>query len=348
MKSNFQALALAVVVSGAFWPLVTIADDPTTNIGQGMAESAIEFLSTLGPEEFKKAAHGFDDPSRLDWHNIPKPERKGLVYSKMSEASKLACMRLVRSGLSEVGFLEARRTMALESNLHEGEKGNAGGPIRDPERYYLTIFGMPASKGIWGWSFEGHHLSLNFAIRDGSVISHTPSFWGANPAIVKIFVEGGPPVGTRSLTEEEQLAFDLAVSLDESQRVRAWISETAPAEYRSAGQPTPPQDPPAGIAASMLTPEQNRMLKALVHAYTENWAPTIRDAQLKAIEESGWENVHFAWMGSLKPGIGHAYRVQGPAFILEFVNVQSDPAGNAANHIHSVWRNPSGDFGTAQ
>jgi hypothetical protein len=30
---------------------------------------------------------------------------------------------------------------------------------------------------------------------------------------------------------------------------------------------------------------------------------------------------------------------------LELVNYQSDPAGNPANHIHSVWRSLKGDFG---
>ncbi len=37
---------------------------------------------------------------------------------------------------------------------------------------------------------------------------------------------------------------------------------------------------------------------------------------------------------------GHAYRVQGPTFLIEFNNTQ-----NNANHIHSVWRNMLGDFG---
>ncbi|MBI3465309.1 MAG: DUF3500 domain-containing protein, partial [Planctomycetes bacterium] len=32
--------------------------------------------------------------------------------------------------------------------------------------------------------------------------------------------------------------------------------------------------------------------------------------------------------------------------LIEFVNTQPDSAGNPANHIHSVWRNMAGDFGT--
>jgi hypothetical protein len=56
------------------------------------------------------------------------------------------------------------------------------------------------------------------------------------------------------------------------------------------------------------------------------------------------DHVYFAWAGATKPGVGHYYRVQGPTFVLELVNIQSDPAGNPANHIHSVWRSLQGDF----
>ena len=63
-----------------------------------------------------------------------------------------------------------------------------------------------------------------------------------------------------------------------------------------------------------------------------------------AIREAGVEKIHFAWAGADKPGVGHYYRVQGPSFLIEFVNTQPDAAGNVANHIHCVWRDLGGDF----
>src|SRR5262249_15844928 len=39
-------------------------------------------------------------------------------------------------------------------------------------------------------------------------------------------------------------------------------------------------------------------------------------------------------------GDPHYYRVQSPAFLIEYDNTQ-----NNANHIHSVWRDFNGDFG---
>jgi len=86
--------------------------------------------------------------------------------------------------------------------------------VRNPEWYFFTIFGTPAKSGKWGWRVEGHHLSLNFTIDNGSVIAATPAFFGANPATVK----QGPRKGTRALPEAEDLAQELFKSLDDSQR----------------------------------------------------------------------------------------------------------------------------------
>ena len=65
------------------------------------------------------------------------------------------------------------------------------------------------------------------------------------------------------------------------------------------------------------------------------------------VKAAGLDKVHFAYAGEDKPGKPHTYRVQGPTFVIEFLNVQEDSAGNPANHIHSAWRNLAGDFGLA-
>lgn len=339
------------VVCTCFLPLhpvqrqLAAANCSTNKTAQQMIAAAVAFQNSLTADEAQKANMKFDDPARVDWHNIPKPARKGLELRTMSSRSREACMQLLQAGLSDSGFEEALRIMSLENNLREGEKGIIGGAIRDPQRYYLTIFGTPATTGKWGWSFEGHHLSLNFVVGDGCVRAATPCFWGANPATVRVYVPDGPAVGTRSLAEEEQLAFDLLTALDAAQRLRAVIATAAPADYRAAGEPRPPQDPPAGIPAQALDENQKSLLQRVVLAYAENWEADVRDEQLHAISASGWDRVHFAWLGASEPGKGHAFRIQGPTFVLEFVNVQTDPAGNPANHVHSVWRNPAGDFG---
>jgi hypothetical protein len=86
------------------------------------------------------------------------------------------------------------------------------------------------------------------------------------------------------------------------------------------------------------------MLRKLIAVYAHNLPADVAAQRLQAIEQAGFKKVHFAWAGADKPGIGHYYRIQGPTFLIELVNVQPDSAGNPASHIHSVWRDPRGDF----
>ena len=335
--------ALALICS---WAAPSFAKETSTaGVGVAMTEAAQKFLAALTPDQRAKATMAFDNPARLDWHNIPKPERKGLQVRDMSEEQRKLCQALLQTALSDVGHEKAARIMSLENNLREGEKSLTNGQLRDPERYFLTVFGQPETAGAWGWSFEGHHFSLNFVVRDGQVVSDTPSFWGANPATVQVFVPGGPETGVRTLAKEEQLAFDLVNSLDDSQRAQAVIAAKAPDEYRAAGKPQAPHTAPEGLAVSAMTPAQQQTLWSLIETYNRNLAPALAEARLAGVKADGLDRLYFAWAGGLKAGEGHYYRIQGPSFVLELINVQSDPQGNKANHIHSVWRNLKGDFG---
>ena len=46
------------------------------------------------------------------------------------------------------------------------------------------------------------------------------------------------------------------------------------------------------------------------------------------------------WAGATERGRPHYYRIQGPLFLIEY-----DCSQNDGNHIHSVWRDFSGDLG---
>ncbi len=346
MKSQLALIfILAIALQGS-----ARADDAAAShhTAAAMAQTANALLASLDDQQRAKAVLSYDDPRRLDWHNIPKPERKGVQLGEMTDEQQAACHALLQAALSDSGYDKAVKILALENNLREGEKHLQGGHVRDPQRYFLTIFGKPGDEGRWGWSFEGHHFSLNFAINGGTIISDTPDFWGANPATVHTHVDGGPEVGTRTLADEEQLAFDLLTSLDDSQRAVAVVADKAPGEYRGPGEPQPPRSAPEGLAAKDMTDGQKQALHKLLVAYSSHLEDELAAARINDIERRGFGLVYFAWYGAAKPGVGHAYRVQGPTFVLELVNVQSDPAGNAANHIHSVWRSLEGDFGVAR
>ena len=316
-----------------------------TQTAAGMQKSAVEFLGSLTAEQRPQATLAYDDPTRTDWHFIPKDKRKGLQIKHMEPAQRKAALALLRSGLSEIGYDKATTIMSLEEILRELEKNKSGGNIRDPERYYFAVFGAPSASGKWGWSVEGHHLSLNFVVSGGKVVSVTPSFFGANPALVTTDLSVGPKKGTRVLAKEEQLAFDLLNSLSAEQRKVAVIAEKAPDDVTGAGKAQAVKHAPAGLAAAKMSPEQVKTLEGILDASIRNVKGELADESLAEIKQAGIDKVYFAWAGADKPGIGHYYKVQGPTFVLEFCNVQPDAAGNPANHIHSLWRSLTGDFG---
>jgi hypothetical protein len=324
-------LASVAVVGLALWARGQV--EPS---GSRMALAADRFLKSLSKEQAAKAVYPYDSPQRLDWHFIPRG-RKGLSIKELSSEERALAFGLVQSGLAGTGFLKATTIMSLEQVLRELEKGS--GPVRDPELYFLTIFGQPADSGRWGWRVEGHHLSLNFALEDGKIVSATPAFFGANQAEVR----QGPRQGLRTLADREDRALRLVQALDLGQRKQATFAEKAPPEIRAANTPQPPGDAAAGITYANLTGDQKTMLRALIESYAEDMPLEISKAWLDEIARAGTDGVSFAWAGAPDRTQGHAYRVQGPTFLIEFNNTQ-----NAANHIHSVWRNMLGDFGIAR
>jgi len=310
-----------------------------------LTEAAAGWIATLDADQRARAARPFGEATRVEWHFVPKPQRKGVQLRDMTPAQETAALALLRSAVSPSGYQKSVAIMSLDEILRRLE-GSRARNIRDPKRYFFTVFGTPADTGTWGLSVEGHHLSLNVTVRDGVVVDSTPQFLGANPAEVRTTFAGLAEPGHRVLRDEETLAFDLVKSLDATQRGKAVIAAEAPREIRAAGKPQPATEPPAGIAHADLEPAQRDVLHALVDTYAGVMPDVVAAERLRLIETAagGWDAVRFAWLGPLEPGIGHAYRIEGPSFSIEFVNNQPDADGNPANHVHCVWRDRTGDF----
>lgn len=340
MKRSVLALGLLIAVAACAWGAYLRG----TGTGGEMISTAEKFLETLTPEQKAKVVMTYAAPERLDWHFIPKASRKGMQIKEMNDAQRKAAHTLLQSALSEVGYAKATKIMSLEKVLRELEKSKVGGNIRDPERYYFTLFGTPNETSRWGLSVEGHHTSMNFVVDKGKVISSTPIMFGTNPAVMKNDEIEGIAKGTRVLAAEEELAFELLHKLSADQRKEAVIAEKALDEVRNAGKPQPPTEAAVGLAVEKMNAEQKKIIHSLIEAYAKNVPDDVAKERLTDIEKSGFDKVKFAWAGADKPGIGHYYRIQGDTFLIEFVNTQPDAAGNIANHIHCVWRDMRGDF----
>ena len=184
-----------------------------------MSVAAQNLLSTLSESQRTQISFPLEGSERIDWHFVPKQDRKGLPLKAMSPEQVQLVNILLNESLGRAGFSKAAGIMYLESVLRsiEVDRGREDAyEYRDPTRYFVTIFGRPQSKGSWGWSFEGHHISLNFTLVDGNLIASTPAFFGANPHLVP----NGAARGLRVLGSEEDRARRLLDSLDDHQMER--------------------------------------------------------------------------------------------------------------------------------
>jgi Protein of unknown function (DUF3500) len=308
-----------------------------------MAEAAEQFLASLSPELRQKAEFGFDDPHRTGWFFTPqqdrerKATRKGVRFEELNKEQREKALALLKSGTSAKGYEQATTIMSLEEILRDAEK--KGSMVRNPDWYFISVFGKPSRTGKWGWRFEGHHLSVNFTIDRSQVDSPTPFLFGANPANVK----AGPRAGLRTLPEVEDRARELIQSLDADQQKLARMEKHFPEIAENT--PAAKIADPAGVPGSKLNEKQRDTLLKLIGAYTDRMPSGVGAAELKAVADAGLDKVYFGYSGSTEPRKGYTYQVHGPTFVAQFLNVQPDGSGNPANHIHSVWRRLPADFG---
>ena len=255
---------------------------------------------------------------------------------------------------------------------------------RDPGLYYLRVFGEPGGDRPWGWRFGGHHVSLNNLVVDGMLVATTPCFLGADPATSPLLggavnrplgkVEDlgrdlmrslQPDLASRALlsakapsdfvtanrtyvTDGDRVIPLTGIWRDERfpdpveqanlQAISDAIDETAglsDADHEAVAYSIDPK----GVPAAALDAEQRETLRALLGTYLDR-APVGLSPLHRYDDEPVLDAVHFAWAGSTAPGQPHYYRLQGPRLLIEWDNTQRN-----ANHAHSVWRDPTVDFG---
>jgi hypothetical protein len=309
-----------------------------------MASAATALLNSLSPDQRQKAVFPFDSNERLHWNFIPTEAfpRNGLLLKDMNENQRKLVHDLLKSALSQRGYMTATAIMDLESTLGDLERRDreagrgAESMVRDPLKYYVSLFGAPSTKDTWGWRVEGHHVSLQFTVVKGSLIASSPTFFGSNPAEVR----EGPKKGLRILGDQEDAARSLLMALNDSQRAKAIIQNVALNDIVTTNKVDINPLSPVGIAAADMTPQQRELLMKVVEVYTSKMADDIAAERRAKLQKAGVEKIAFAWAGQTERGKKHYYRIQGPTFLIEHDNTQND-----GNHVHSVWRDFTGDFG---
>lgn len=310
--------------------------DEKATPGQAMTAKASAFLHSLSDDQRAKATFDYDDPERQNWHFIPK-ERPGVGLWDLEGATAKAAEQFVATGLSAAGYEKILQVRSLEEVLYLFEKGDERERRlkRHPHKYFICVFGTPAKTGTWGWRFEGHHISLNYTVKDGVIVSSTPEFLGANPGLI----DAGPGRSLRVLGQREDLGRQILKVCPQDKQSKLWISKKPPGEIRGPGAPQPVVGEAQGLKYSDMTPEQQGLLKKLLAQYLKAAPITVVKRRMQAIHESGMDDITFGWWGGSELNEPHHYVVQGKTFVIEYNNTQ-----NKANHVHSFWRNLAGDF----
>lgn len=345
-RRSFLSSSAAVVAGGIVGSLNSysgrVPSHHHADAASLMTECANRFLASLDANQRGKATFAFDTDERMNWHFVPNGtrisadtvgERKGLPLREMMPHQKHLASALLAAGLSQTGYIKAVTIMSLEDVLKFIE--NDSGERRNPEKYYFSVFGTPSHRGTWGYRVEGHHLSQNYTVVRGNVIDG-PSFFGANPAEVR----QGARRGLRTLALEDDLGIEVVRSLDEPLQKLAIVEPASYVEIlTAASRKAALKGQPSGLNASKLNATQFDALITLLEEYARNVQDDLAEKRMAQINKSG-RNIYFAWAGGINRGEPHYYRVQTSSFLIEMDDTQDN-----ANHIHSVWRDFTGDFG---
>ena len=324
-----QLLLLIVLVA----VLPASAQQARIDLTQEMVEATNAFVSSLSVQQRNNGVYTFEDEERFNWHFIPR-DRKGVPFRSMSDSQRAAAQNVLQTFFSAKGYQRAEAVRSLESVLAEIEVN--GRFDRDPELYFLTIFGTPGLDSNWALRYEGHHLAYNWTFVSGMGIASSPQFFGSNPAEVR----SGEKIGTRVLSVEEDLGRDLVSALSADQKKMAILDLEVPGDIFTAAEKEITRLENSGISYSELNSRQKRMLIALIDELASMQSEVIAEARMASIRSEGLEDIKFVWIGGIERGDPHYYRVQGSSFLIEYDNTQ-----NNANHIHLVWRDFTGDFG---
>ena len=353
LNIKLTAIALAALALSATYSLVQAdhagagaSDNSMSRVSSEMVTAANALLATVasGPGGIE-AAVGYNRQEllHLDMDNEARKNyvywpylRKGLPLDFMSAQQKMLAHELLHTALSTKGYLTTIQVMQLEKILSDNEV--IGFP-RGPENYTLAIFGTPSLEDQWGWRFEGHHLSLNFAVANGE-ISVTPTFFGASPAEIRT----GTFAGFRSQDYVHNAGLNLMHALTDAQKNTAIEDGNPPGDILSGTLNRPRESwedwkslPASGITISSLDAQQKQLVQHILDEVVSVYRPEIAQSYLAQVDIN---TLNFTWLGSIENGAPHYWRLDGADFFFEYDLVQ----GNG-NHVHTVWRSKEGDFG---
>jgi hypothetical protein len=302
-------------------------------------------LAALDEDEREATMLALDADERSHWSNVPyrSHRRPGLRLGSLDRQAMLRVHDLLRASLSSQGYQKVAGVIRLD-DINRAQQiarlaPNASALQKETAEsfgsanYFVLFFGDPRRDSRWGWLLQGHHLAVSFTVVDGRT-AFLPMFVGATPLAVPEEVE----TGWSALAQEVTRGVELVTALSESQRRIAISPAEVPGDVLNGVGNKDRFTSIEGLRAADMTPEQRRLLRALVEEYVRNADFDAADEQLAAIDSAGWDEVAFTWRGAIGDlAEPFYYRVQGPRISIELRNTE--------DHVHTVTRDPANDYG---
>ncbi|MEL6299405.1 MAG: DUF3500 domain-containing protein [Pseudomonadota bacterium] len=326
--SRRDMIAGAAAAGGALMvaPTLALAAAPAT--GAQMAAAATDLLAAL--DEAQRAAATFAVGGRrwLRWNYMTGSAfSPGVPMERMTAAQKERALTLLQSGLSQAGFDKAKRVMLQQDILRDLMK--KGSQNRNRDRFSVMVFGEPGASGIWGWRWEGHHLSLTYTLDGPNVVSVTPNSFSSEPNTVW----DGPHKGMTALPDEERLGRQIFADLSPKLQALARFQDRSPGNVRATAGREGRIKTRAGVPLSDLTTPQRDLVVRLLDVYTSDHLPAdLAGVQKARAREGDLNAARFAWAGDeTREGASIYYRLHGDTFLIEFASLHGQPL-----HLHTA------------
>jgi hypothetical protein len=329
------ALAGSLVLLGA-----AAASGAENGVSEQLAATAEQLVEALPEAAREDALYPFDDDERADIRFAPLL-LDGARHGELSEGVASLTEQLLAISLGPHGLDKARLIRRNERAVaSRDEAGWVPGflvrRVRDPGRYFLALFGMPAASAPWAFRYEGHHLSLNVTLVPGATPATTPLFLGAEPRVVP---EGLPDAGARALGEEEDAARALVAALPPELRARATLTYADARELMLGQVRRVVLGAPAGVPRGEAPPAAQQQFDRLVELFAQNFAAPLAEARRGEIDAAGRDALRFLWAEAAEPPGAFYFRLSGPRTLIEMDNTTD------GDHVHAVWHDAPGDFG---
>ena len=349
MKITIPLISLCVVLSGSVSAqeakhaslvsevLATYTPHAEKNgYKEAMAGLAKTFLGSLTDDLREDAALPFDSDEKKKWTNTPPRGPQGGVRLGDCDKEQLkAACNFLRCVLSEQGYEKMRNIMLADDLLLRDGKARAG---FGAENFWLGIYGEPSTEKPWAIQLDGHHVGINLNF-NGDEMGMSPSFIGTQPRAIKLADKK-----IEVLEGESGVAYKLINTLSDEQKRVAIVSKRRGGMAAGAGRDGVVPEM-VGFPCKEFDAEQRKLLVELMNEWVADMPAPFAKKRMAELEKE-IDAMKFAWSGPTTLESDISYRLQGPTLIIEYAC--QDLGGDPLDHLHTMYRNPTDEYGEGE